>query len=76
MASLFLHRNYFPKVVDRALQRVSTISRESAIKQSNSTGINRKVAPLILTYNSANIHGKNILTKNFERIYLLYNGAT
>ena len=48
------------------LQRVSTISREAAIRQSDGAGTNKEVIPLILTYNSTNIHIKTILTKNFE----------
>ena len=66
MASFFPHRNYPPTVVDRALQRFSTISREAAIRQSNGAGINKAVIPLILTYSPTNSHVKNILTKNFE----------
>ena len=66
MASFFLHRNYPPTVVDRALQRVSAIPREAAIRQSDGAGINKEVIPLIITYNPTNIHVKNILTRNFE----------
>ena len=48
------------------LQRVSTISWEAAIRPSDGTSTNKEVIPQILTYNPANIHVKNILTKNFE----------
>ena len=58
--------NYPPPIVDRALQRVSTISQEAAIRPSDGVSTKEEVIPLILTYNPTNSHVKNIPTKNFE----------
>ena len=56
MPSFFLRRNCPPTVVDQALQRDSTISREAAIRQSDGASTNKEVIFLIVTYNSTNIH--------------------
>ena len=66
MASFFLQRDYPLAVVDRALQHVDTIPRDTALRPPNDGQSNREVIPLILTYNPINHHVKNILSKNFD----------
>ncbi|XP_078355465.1 uncharacterized protein LOC144640130, partial [Oculina patagonica] len=66
MSSFFLHREYPPAVVERALQRVNSISRETALRPSKDGQSNEQVIPLVLTYNPINRHVKNILSKNFS----------
>ena len=66
MASFFLQRDYTLAVVDRALQHVDTIPRDTALRPPNHGQSNREVIPLILTYNPINHHVKNILSRNFD----------
>ena len=66
MASLFLHHEYPPAVVELALQSVNNISRETALQATNDGQSNKQVIPLILTYNQINCRAKNILSKNFS----------
>ena len=66
MASFFLQRDYPLAVVDRALQHVHTIPRDTALRPPNDGQSNKEVIPLILTYNPINHHVKNILSRNFD----------
>ena len=65
MAGFFVHRNYPRTVIDRALRRVNNISRETAMRPSDDADSNKKVIPLILTFNSINCRVKKILSNNF-----------
>ena len=65
MRSLFLHRDYPPAVVDCALQRVNAISREAAMRPPENDS-NKRIIPLILTFNPINRRVKKILSTNFE----------
>ncbi|KAL9953630.1 hypothetical protein ACROYT_G041077 [Oculina patagonica] len=61
----FCTLEYPPAVVERALQRVNSIFRETALRPSNDGQSNEQVIALVLTYNPINRHIKNILSKNF-----------
>ena len=63
MASFFLQRDYTLAVVDRALQHVDTIPRDTALRPPNDGQSNREVIPLMLTYNPINHHVKNSLVE-------------
>ena len=66
MASFFLQRDYPPAVVDRALQHVDSIPRDTALPPPNDGQSNRDLIPLILTYKPINHHVKNILSRNVD----------
>ena len=65
MRSFFLHRDYPPAVVDRSLQRVNAISLDAAMRPPENDS-NKRIIPLILTFNPISRRVKKILSTNFE----------
>ena len=66
MESFFLQCDYPLAVLDRALQHVDTIPRDTALRPLHDGQSNREVIPLILTYNPIYNHVKNVLSRNFD----------
>ena len=64
MRHFFAERNYPNSVVTDALERVHNISRETALKPSESKSEDR--IPLIITYHPNNLRVKDIILKNFK----------
>ena len=60
----FAERNYPNSVVTDALERVHNISRETALKPSESKSEDR--IPLTITYHPNNLRVKDIILKNFK----------
>ena len=64
MRNFFAERNYPNSVVTDALERVHNISRETALKPSESKSEER--IPLTITYHPNNLRVKDIILKNFK----------
>ena len=64
MRHFFAERNYPNSVVTDALERVHNISRETALKPSESKSEDR--IPLTITYHPNNLRVKDIILKNFK----------
>ena len=64
MRNFFAERNYPNSVVTDALERVHNISRETALKPSESKSEDR--IPLTITYHPNNLRVKDIILKNFK----------
>ena len=64
MGNFFAERNYPNSVVTDALERVHNISRETALKPSESKSEDR--IPLTITYHPNNLWVKDIILKNFK----------
>ena len=64
MHNFFAERNYPNSVVTDALERVHNISRETALKPSESKSEDR--IPLTITYHPNNLRVKDIILKNFK----------
>ena len=65
MAGFFLRRDYPPAVVDQALQRVKSTSRDTAMLKSSASSRQQSI-PLALTHHPINAQIKNIETRNFD----------
>ena len=64
MRNFFAERNYPNSVVTDALGRVHNISRETALKTSESKSEDR--IPLTITYHPNNLRVRDIILKNFK----------
>ena len=66
MAAFLLRRDYPPAVVDQALQRVKSTSRDTAMLKSSASNSRQLSISLVLTYHLINVQIKNIMTRNFD----------
>ncbi|XP_078362687.1 uncharacterized protein LOC144646860 [Oculina patagonica] len=65
MVSYFLYRKYPPHVVNQALNKVASISRDDLLQQTpTQRASGQPTIPLVLTYHPSNAQVKNIMTKN------------
>ena len=73
MCIFFEKRGYSPTLLERDLQRVSRVSRRSAIHDANVVTNGTERIPLVLTYHPFNSGIKKILLANFN---ILMNDET
>ncbi|KAL9967279.1 hypothetical protein ACROYT_G025472 [Oculina patagonica] len=65
MVSYFLDRKYPPRVVNQALNKVASISRDNLLQETPTQRASQQpTIPLVLTYHPSNAQVKNIMTKN------------
>ena len=66
MASFFAQRAYPLSVVNRALERATTVARQEALRSDSSSPPEQQTIPLVLTYHPNNEKVINIINKNWD----------